>query len=126
PFATRITGDASLRKRPMRRVIEPLELMGAAITSQDGFPPLEIHGSDLIHGITYETTVPSAQIKSAILLCGLQARGTTVVRETIVTRNHTELAFRAFGADVTVKGTTVAVQGGQRLTGGHFVVPGDI
>jgi 3-phosphoshikimate 1-carboxyvinyltransferase len=126
PFMTRISGDASLRKRPMRRVTEPLELMGAVIASQDGFPPLQIHGSDLIHGITYQTPVPSAQIKSAILLCGIQAKGTTVVREAVATRNHTELAFRAFGARVDVDGTEVSVEGGQRLTGGHFVVPGDI
>ena len=110
----------------MRRVTEPLELMGAVIASQDGFPPLQIHGSDLIHGITYETPVPSAQIKSAILLCGIQAKGTTVVREAVATRNHTELAFRAFGAHVTVHGTEVAVEGSQRLTGGHFLVPGDL
>jgi 3-phosphoshikimate 1-carboxyvinyltransferase len=126
PFVTRISGDASLRKRPMRRVIDPLELMGAVITSLNGFPPLEIQGSDRIHGITYETPVPSAQIKSAILLCGIQATGTTVVREAVATRNHTELAFRAFGANVSVDGTQVTVEGSQRLTGGHFVVPGDI
>jgi len=126
PFATRLTGDASLRKRPMRRVIEPLELMGAVITSNDGFPPMQIQGSDRIHGIAYTTPVPSAQIKSAILLCGIQANGTTVVREAVATRNHTELAFRAFGAKVAVDGTIVTVEGGQRLTGGHFVVPGDI
>jgi 3-phosphoshikimate 1-carboxyvinyltransferase len=105
-------------------------LMGAAIASEEGFPPLEIQGSDLIHGITYETPVPSAQTKSAILLCGLQAKGTTVVREAVATRNHTELAFRAFGARVTTEvrpgGVQVTVEGGQRLTGGHFVVPGDI
>src|SRR6187401_3157385 len=126
PFTSRLTGDASLRKRPMRRVIEPLELMGAAIASQAGFPPLEIHGSDLVRGITYETPVPSAQIKSAVLLCGIQAKGTTVVREAVATRNHTELAFRAFGARVHVDGTEISVEDGQRLTGGHFVVPGAI
>jgi 3-phosphoshikimate 1-carboxyvinyltransferase len=126
PFVTGISGDTSLRKRPMRRVIDPLELMGAVITSQDGFPPLQIQGSDRIHGIAYETPVPSAQIKSAILLCGIQVKGTTVVREAVATRNHTELAFRAFGANVSVDGTQVTVEGNQRLTGGHFVVPGDI
>src|SRR4051812_7664287 len=101
PFTTRITGDASLKKRPMRRVIVPLELMGAVIESQEGFPPLQIHGAESIHGITYQTPVPSAQIKSAILLCGVQASGTTVLREAVATRNHTELALRAFGARVT-------------------------
>jgi 3-phosphoshikimate 1-carboxyvinyltransferase len=126
PFVTRITGDVSLRKRPMRRVIDPLQRMGAVIGSENGFPPLQIHGSDAVHGITYETPVPSAQIKSAVLLCGIQAQGTTVVREAVATRNHTELAFRAFGANVTVDGTTVSVEGGQRLAAGNFVVPGDI
>jgi 3-phosphoshikimate 1-carboxyvinyltransferase len=126
PFTTTLTGDASLRKRPMRRVIDPLERMGASIVSRDGFPPLEIRGSDLVRGITYETAVPSAQIKSAILLCGLQASGVTTVREAISTRNHTELALRAFGAEVTIEGTSVTLRGGQRLSGGHFVVPGDL
>jgi 3-phosphoshikimate 1-carboxyvinyltransferase len=124
-FSTTITGDASLRKRPMSRVTEPLEKMGAVITSANGFPPLTIRGSTL-HGISYHTPVPSAQIKSAILLAGLHAEGTTTVSETVQSRNHTELAFRAFGAQVTVEGTSVSVKGGQRLTGGRFVVPGDI
>jgi 3-phosphoshikimate 1-carboxyvinyltransferase len=126
PFSTRITGDGSLRRRPMIRVIDPLEQMGAVIASEGGFPPLIVHGSRLIHGISYHTPVPSAQIKSAILLAGLQAEGTTTVTESVRSRNHTELAFRAFGADVTVDGTSVRVKGGERLTGGAFVVPGDI
>jgi 3-phosphoshikimate 1-carboxyvinyltransferase len=126
PFTTRVTGDASLRRRPMSRITEPLQLMGAVIASHDGFPPLTIHGSTRIHGITYETPVPSAQIKSAVLLAGIHAEGTTIVRESIATRNHTELAFRAFGADVAVDGTSIEVKGGQRLHGGDFIVPGDI
>lgn len=125
-FMSRIDGDASLRRRPMRRVTDPLELMGAVISSHDGFPPLQIHGATLLHGITYETPVPSAQVKSALLLAGIQAEGTTIVRESVATRNHTELAFRAFGADVAIDGTSVSVEGGQRLHGGTFVVPGDI
>jgi 3-phosphoshikimate 1-carboxyvinyltransferase len=124
-FVSTIKGDASLTRRPMGRVIDPLERMGARIESNDQRPPLTIHGASL-KGITYQTQVPSAQIKSAILLAGLQAEGTTVVREPMPTRNHTELAFRAFGADVNVDGTTVEVKGGQALHGGHFIVPGDI
>jgi 3-phosphoshikimate 1-carboxyvinyltransferase len=109
----------------MGRVIAPLELMGARIESNDKRPPLTIHGSGL-KGINYKTEVPSAQIKSAVLLAGLQADGTTVVEESAATRNHTELALRAFGATVHVSGNTIALAGGQPLSGGEFVVPGDI
>jgi 3-phosphoshikimate 1-carboxyvinyltransferase len=126
PFVTRITGDASLRRRPMGRVTDPLERMGAVIASRGGCPPLTIHGSTSLAGITYDTPVPSAQIKSAILLAGLQAAGTTVVREPVVTRNHTEVALRAFGAEVKVAGTSVELKGRQKLHAGAFSVPGDI
>src|SRR5947208_8834725 len=126
PFMTRIKGDASLSRRPMTRVTEPLEEMGAVIASNDGYPPLVIHGSSRVHGITYKTPVPSALIKSAILLAGIQADGTTTVIESVQTRNHTELALRAFGAVVSTEGAGVAVRGGQQLQCGHFVVPGDI
>jgi 3-phosphoshikimate 1-carboxyvinyltransferase len=125
PFTSTITGDQSLTRRPMGRVIEPLERMGARIESHDARAPLTIHGAAL-RGIAYTTPVVSAQTKSAILLAGLQAEGTTVVSEPAPSRNHTELAFRAFGAEVRVDGTSVAVRGGQRLLGGDFVVPGDI
>jgi 3-phosphoshikimate 1-carboxyvinyltransferase len=125
PFTFVLTGDASLRKRPMGRVIVPLELMGARIESHDNKPPLTIHGAAL-KGIRYRTEVPSAQVKSAILLAGLQAEGTTVVEESAATRNHTELALRAFGATVRTDGHEVEVAGGQPLRGGEFVVPGDI
>ncbi len=125
PFVATITGDESLSRRPMRRVIEPLERMGAQIESRDGFPPLRIRGAAL-HGIDYQPPVPSAQIKSAVLLAGLQARGTTTLRESMPTRNHTELALRAFGARVEVDGTCVTLAGGQALTGGDFLVPGDL
>ena len=106
---------------PMGRVIVPLELMGARIESHDKKPPLTIHGAAL-KGIRYRTEVPSAQVKSAILLAGLQAEGTTVVEESAATRNHTELALRAFGATVDVDGNTIEVAGGQTLHGGEFVV----
>jgi 3-phosphoshikimate 1-carboxyvinyltransferase len=125
PFVSTLEGDASLTRRPMGRVIVPLELMGARIESNRNCPPLTIHGGAL-HGIRYRTEVPSAQVKSAVLLAGLQADGTTIVEEPAATRNHTELALRAFGASVRVEGTTIELAGGQTLRGGDFVVPGDI
>jgi 3-phosphoshikimate 1-carboxyvinyltransferase len=124
-FVSTVQGDESLTRRPMGRVIVPLELMGARIESHEKRPPLTIHGSRL-KGITYRPEVPSAQIKSAVMLAGLQSEGTTVVQEPVATRNHTELALRAFGATVRVDGTDVSVQGGQQLHGGEFTVPGDI
>jgi 3-phosphoshikimate 1-carboxyvinyltransferase len=125
PFVSTLVGDASLTRRPMRRVIVPLELMGAQIESHGQHPPLTIHGAAL-RGIHYRTEVPSAQIKSAVLLAGLQADGTTIVEEAAATRNHTELALRAFGAEVRAKGPSVQLKGGQPLRGGDLVVPGDI
>src|SRR5688500_10314079 len=125
PFTSVLVGDASLTKRPMGRVIAPLEVMGARIESHEKKPPLTIHGAAL-KGIHYRTEVPSAQIKSAVLLAGLQSEGTTTVQEDAATRNHTELALRAFGATVHVSGNTIGIDGGQTLRGGDFVVPGDI
>lgn len=124
-FVSTIKGDASLTRRPMGRVIVPLELMGARIESHDRKPPLIIHGAKL-KGITYQPEVPSAQIKSAVMLAGLQSEGTTTVLEPAATRNHTELALRAFGATVRVDGTAISLEGGQKLHGGEFTVPGDI
>jgi 3-phosphoshikimate 1-carboxyvinyltransferase len=125
PFTSVLVGDASLTKRPMGRVIAPLELMGAHIESHEKKPPLTIHGAAL-KGIHYRTEVPSAQIKSAVLLAGLQADGTTIVEESAATRNHTELALRAFGATVLVSDNRIELAGGQPLRGGEFVIPGDI
>jgi 3-phosphoshikimate 1-carboxyvinyltransferase len=125
PFTSVLTGDTSLTNRPMARVIVPLELMGARIESRDKKPPLTIHG-DSLKGIRYRTEVPSAQVKSAVLLAGLQSDGTTIVEESAATRNHTELALRAFGATVETRENTIALAGGQTLHGGEFVVPGDI
>ena len=125
PFTSILTGDASLSKRPMGRVMVPLTLMGARIESHDKLPPLTIHGAALA-GIRYRTEVPSAQVKSAVLLAGLQAEGTTVVEESAATRNHTELALRAFGARVDTFPGTIEIAGGQTLRGGAFTVPGDI
>ena len=124
-FTCVIGGDASLSRRPMRRVIEPLTRMGASFESRDGFPPLTIHGADL-HAIAHEPQVPSAQVKSAVLLAGLHATGRTSVREPTPTRDHTERALEAFGGRVIRDSGVVAVDGGQRLRAITAAVPGDI
>src|SRR5262245_54999479 len=126
PFPVTITGDSSLRGRPMRRIIVPLERMGAHISSEDGRPPLTILGTARLKAIDFQPDVPSAQVKSAVLLAGLHADGMTRVVEPLSTRDHTERALEAFGAQVERAGTSVAVRGGQRLIGGTLHVPGDI
>jgi len=125
PFRTVITGDASLQRRPMRRIIDPLTKMGARIEARDGRPPLTIDGGSL-HGITHEPPVPSAQVKSGVLLAGLHASGRTRVAEAIPTRDHTERALDAFGVRVIRDGRGVEVEGGQRLQPQTLIVPGDI
>lgn len=122
-----MTGDASIGKRPMRRVIDPLRQMGAHITGRaDGqYTPLAIQGSTL-QAIDYQMPVASAQVKSAILLAGLRAQGTTVVRETEISRDHTERMLRQFGAQLTVEEGVISFEGGQTLLGTHVSVPGDI
>lgn len=127
PFHCVLVGDASLSSRPMRRVMTPLAAMGAQLAAGDGGrPPLEITGGPL-HGITHTPEVPSAQIKSAVLLAGLRASGTTTVREPAPTRDHTERGLSAFGVAVTrTAGGDISVEGGARLTGGlALTVPGD-
>jgi 3-phosphoshikimate 1-carboxyvinyltransferase len=125
PFRTVIGGDASLSGRPMRRVIEPLTRMGASISAVDGRPPLTIDGAAL-HGISYVPEVPSAQVKSAILLAGLHAEGRTTVVEAVPTRDHTERALHAFGVPVTRVNGAVGVSGGRRLQAIEAAIPGDI
>jgi 3-phosphoshikimate 1-carboxyvinyltransferase len=110
----------------MRRVIGPLARMGAVLTAGPGDrPPLTIRGGDL-QGIAFTPETPSAQVKSAVLLAGLQARGETVVTEPATTRDHTERALETFGAVVTIEGKRIALRGGQRLSGRQLRVPGDI
>jgi len=110
-FTAKISGDASLQKRPMKRVVTPLKLMGADIRArEDNFPPLEIHGGKL-RAIQYDMPVASAQVKSAILLAGLYAEGETKVTEPARTRDHTELALELFGAPIAKRGRTIAIQG---------------
>jgi 3-phosphoshikimate 1-carboxyvinyltransferase len=124
PFSSRLVGDRSLSGRPMRRVIEPLERMGAKIDATDGHPPLVVHGARL-QGIVHRPEVPSAQVKSAVLLAGVHAAGTTTVVESAATRDHTERALLAFGGSVTVEGLAVSVSRAQRLVGRELSVPGD-
>jgi 3-phosphoshikimate 1-carboxyvinyltransferase len=126
PFATTMNGDASLRRRPMRRVIAPLERMGARITSHEGRPPLTIEGRRPLTAIDFQSEVASAQVKSAVLFAGLYADGMTRVTEPMATRDHTERAFEAFGVQIKRAGTSVAITGGQRLIGGIRRVPGDM
>ena len=126
PFTSTLTGDDSLRKRPMRRVIEPLRQMGAKIESREGDrAPIEIRGGQL-HAIDYTTPIPSAQVKSAILLAGLFADGVTTVRESVCTRDHTEVALREFGADIEGKRGTLRIHPRPKLTGRQLTVPGDL
>lgn len=126
PFHTEITGDASLVKRPMRRIIAPLTEMGARIEAAgEQFPPLTIQGGPL-HGIDYTLPVPSAQVKSCVLLAGLYAHGETVVHEPVATRDHTEIALRELGAEVRLQPRTVRIRGEAQLTAKPLAVPGDI
>jgi 3-phosphoshikimate 1-carboxyvinyltransferase len=124
PFTSRLVGDRSLSGRPMRRIIEPLEQMGARIEATGGHAPLTIHGARL-RAIVHRPDVPSAQVKSAVLLAGLHADGTTQVVEPAATRDHTERALVAFGGSVSVHDFTVSVSGGQRLAARKLPVPGD-
>lgn len=125
PFKTVITGDESLSRRPMRRVILPLEAMGARILSTGGRPPLSIEGGRL-RAISHAPEVPSAQVKSCVLLAGLQTEGSTTVEEPAPTRDHTERALETFGVRVDRRGNSVSVEGGQRLQARALSVPGDI
>lgn len=126
PFESTLTGDESLRRRPMRRVIDPLTAMGARISSQSGLAPLVINGGPL-HSVEWTPPVASAQIKSAVLLAGLRASGTTTVIEPAETRDHTERAFPLFGLSCEVEGLQIRVAGGQRpsVPQSRLRVPGD-
>ena len=125
-LAAELIGDESLSTRPMRRIIEPLELMGARIEATDGKPPLRIEGSGQPRAISYKLPVASAQVKSAILFAGLNATGRTTVMETSRTRDHTEKLFAGFGVPVVVNDLSVTLDGPARFTGGDITIPGDI
>lgn len=127
PFTTTLTGDASIQKRPMKRIMDPLTQMGANIRSlkDNGCAPLEISTSSL-HGIHYHSKVASAQVKSCILLAGLYADSITKVTEPNLSRNHTELMLQGFGANITSEGTTATITPGNELFSQNIMVPGDI
>lgn len=127
PFATTLTGDSSLRSRPMARVTVPLSQMGAQFLGRDNNNkfPLTVRGGH-IKGIHYQTPVASAQIKSSVLLAGLFADGVTKVTESVKTRDHTERMFQSFGIEMKIDGTSYSLEGGQELTGREIAVPGDI
>jgi 3-phosphoshikimate 1-carboxyvinyltransferase len=133
-FQSTLTGDESLRARPMQRIIEPLQMMGARISSNDGRAPLVIQGHKRLNAITYNLLIASAQVKSCILLAGLGADGRTEVIESQTTRDHTERMLRSFGVQVEIgkagrKGEEArfaAVDGPARLRAGNVLIPGDI
>ena len=126
PFDSTLLGDASLGRRPMRRVIEPVERMGAVIESSDeGTAPLVIHGGRKLKGIHYRLPVASAQVKTAILLAGLHATGETHVEEPLASRNHTELALLRFGASVEMGSGGIRIRGGDPLGSARIRLPGD-
>jgi 3-phosphoshikimate 1-carboxyvinyltransferase len=120
-----LTGDESLSRRPMERIRKPLAQMGARIDLTDGHAPILVHGAPLT-AIDYTTPIPSAQVKTAILFAGLQAQGATRVHETVRTRDHGELALRAFGATVHRSRNSVSITEGQQLHAIEAAVPGDI
>lgn len=128
-FTSEMIGDESLSRRPMERVIQPLSAMGAQIRSRDGKPPLRVTGTAL-KAVDYKVPVASAQVKSCLLFAGLFAEGETRVEEPIRTRDHSEVALRAFGVHLDRKsvgaGSEVRIRGGQRLRGVEFRIPGDL
>ena len=126
PFAATLDGDASLRRRPMRRVMEPLARMGAQFTSCDGHAPLSVQGRRPLRPLRYELPVASAQVKSAILLAGLYAVGETWLREPAASRDHTERMLQVFGCKLLLDGDWVGVPGGSELQAADISVPGDL
>ncbi len=126
PFTSRIFGDESLSHRPMQRIIQPLEQMGAHIRAREGrFPPLEIHGGPLT-AIEYALPVASAQVKTCVLLAGLYAEGETAVTGPVASRDHTEVALREFGAEITVTPHRIAIEGRPKLAALDLDVPSDL
>ena len=126
PFDSIVTGDASLLRRPMARVITPLSQMGALIRSREGCPPLEIEGVRALSGIHYDLPVASAQVKSCLLLAGLFAEGRTSVTEPAPTRDHTERMLQGFGYEVERDGKIIGLEGGGTLRGANIDIPADI
>jgi len=126
PFTSRIIGDESLSRRPMQRIMSPLNEMGASISAHENrFPPLEIRGAKL-RPIDYTLPVPSAQVKTCVLFAGLYAYGQTIVREPVRSRDHSEIALREFGAEIRTERRVIAVDGRPALTGRELFVPADL
>ena len=126
PFRSRVFGDESLSRRPMRRIMEPLSRMGARIQAREGqFPPIEIEGGGLAP-IDYDLPVPSAQVKTCVLFAGLFADGKSSVTEPVRSRDHTEIALREFGASVATERLKITVAGRPRLAGREVAVPSDL
>ena len=125
PFRSVLDGDASLRARPMERVAAPLRAMGARVETEGGRPPVTVDGGPL-RGIEHRPETPSAQVKTAVLLAGLQAAGRTTLTEPAATRDHTERLLPRFGADLRRAGLTVSIDGGGRLSPLDVAVPGDV
>ena len=126
-FDVEMSGDASLSKRPMGRVADPLKRMGAVVDTADGGrPPIKVHGAGKLTGIHYDLPMASAQVKSCVLLAGLYAEGETSVTEPAPTRDHTERMLKGFGYDVQVNGNTVTLRSGGKLTATNIDVPADI
>jgi 3-phosphoshikimate 1-carboxyvinyltransferase len=125
PFESRLVGDESLSRRPFDRVVVPLTRMGAAIETTGGFLPLTLSGGRRLRGIDYELPVASAQVKTAVLFGGLFADGVTRVRESVPSRNHTELALLEFGAEPVVRPGEIEIRGGAALFPQRFRIPGD-
>lgn len=128
PFTTKLFGDHSIAKRPMNRVMLPINEMGASCTGQNGteFPPLTIKGTENLKPIEYQMPVASAQVKSAILFAALQAHGESIIIEKERTRDHTEDMIRQFGGNITTFGKEIRLKGPQKLSGQEVIVPGDI
>ncbi|WP_086444466.1 3-phosphoshikimate 1-carboxyvinyltransferase [Candidatus Enterococcus lemimoniae] len=127
-FTTELFGDHSIAKRPMNRVMLPINQMGAVCAGHDGteFPPLTVKGAEKLNPIYYQMPVASAQVKSAILFAALQAHGESVIVEKEKTRDHTEDMIRQFGGEISVSGKEIRISGPQKLVGQEVVVPGDI
>ncbi|MBI3569601.1 MAG: 3-phosphoshikimate 1-carboxyvinyltransferase [Gammaproteobacteria bacterium] len=126
-FDSQLIGDASLNKRPMKRVAEPLSRMGAVIqTAEGGRPPLRIKGGQKLHGIEYQMPVASAQVKSSLLLAGLYAQDKTSIIEPAPARDHTERMLRGFGYKVKTEGARISLRGGSQLKACNIDVPADI
>jgi len=125
-FDTELTGDASLKKRPMKRVSDPLQLMGAKIETAKGCPPIKLYGEQRLHGICYDMPQASAQVKSCVLLAGLYASGKTQIIEPELTRDHTELMLKTLSYPITREGNVITIDAAHECQGTRIDVPGDI